>query len=164
MTMRRFLIRVVQVFALAIIGTGLLVDTSFALSKEGFQDYCENTLGGVFGEYKYGLHKGDVYCVLPTTDNKVIRCSSRDEGGPISSCSQRVCPRGRACERTPYDISQIRDGDTPKGKGRKGTTTMTGPILDRSRNPGAPTLGAPVNGTLNGGAPSKTAPIVGAVN
>ena len=30
--MRRFLIRLVQVFALAIIGTGFLVDTSFAAS------------------------------------------------------------------------------------------------------------------------------------
>src|SRR5262249_32912869 len=44
-TMRRFLTRLVQVFALAIIGTGFLVDTSFAEINADARPMCETTKG-----------------------------------------------------------------------------------------------------------------------
>jgi len=45
------------------------------------------------------------------------------------------------------------------GPGKPTITIMTGPNSGGGRNPGAPALGAWVNGTLNGGASSKTAPV-----
>src|SRR5262245_36140478 len=139
MTMRRFLIRVVQVFALAIIGTSFLADTSFAAMVT--EKECKD-LGGewIVDTLSYGA----------SINNPKISCSyySKLSDGPVTiNCYQGKCMSvdcgGGTCKNF-YSKGYKpppNNNDTPPGKGRKGTTTMSGPILDRSRNPGAPTLG-----------------------
>src|SRR5215467_1606204 len=67
MTMRRFLIRLVRVFALAIVGTGFLMDTSFAeTARQADQQMCVTAGGDFFdlGDGKDG--KIAYFCILPT--------------------------------------------------------------------------------------------------
>jgi hypothetical protein len=150
--MRGFLIRLVQVFALAIIGTGFLVDTSFAeQSRQVAKSLCD-TAGGTF----VVEHDGKYSCIYQqgAGTGSVVKNCTRD-----GECTVSTCRRG-TCITTPYGD----DGKKkpPKPTQRDGTTIMTaGTAADRGlRAPGATTSGAPVNSALNAGAPSHTSPAV----
>src|SRR5262245_39774099 len=142
MTMRRFLIRIVQVFALAIIGTGLLVDTSFAATNLEIAQALCSAAGGTPGE-----DAGRWTCTFPTVQEiggrsagySVITCKNADNC-TLSTCGGQSHRHG--CISGPF-------GDKTKGKPsqpskREGTTTISaGTCADRgicNRNPGAKTL------------------------
>jgi hypothetical protein len=154
MTMRRFLIRLVQVFALAIIGTGFLVDTSFAeQSWQVAKSLCDG-VGGTFVVERDGKYSC-IYQQGPGTGSVVKNCT------PDGDCTVSTCRRG-TCIRMPYGDDAKKK--PPKPTQRDGTTIMTaGTAGDRGlRTPGATTSGAPLNGGLKAVAPSHTAVSTGA--
>jgi hypothetical protein len=149
--MRRFLIRRVQVLALAIVGTGFLVDTSFAAMVD--KQTCD-ALGGewIVDTMSYGA----------SIKNPKISCiySSPSSGTVTISCYKGECMSSSDCRRGACtDIYSKGYKPPPR---RPGTTTVSaGTTADRyGRSPGATTLGAPVNSGLNAVAPSHTAPAV----
>jgi hypothetical protein len=147
--MRRFLIRAVQVFALPIIGTGLLVDTSFAAMVD------KATCDGLGGEWIV-----DTMSYGASINNPKITCIYHPSGGGTTyiNCYNDRCRLDEYDKEGHHFITYAPGYKNPPR--RPGTTTMTaGTCADRGFcGRRAPTLGAPVISTLNGVAPSHTAP------
>jgi hypothetical protein len=152
--MCRFLIRLVQVFALAMIGTSFLADTSFAKPLSPKQ-LCEIG-GGTFVTERNGKYS----CIMSDDYNKTVGANTvRNCTADGSRCSNSFCSGGR-CWRVPVVPDKPKPGKPTKRE--DGTITMTaGTAADRGlRTPGATTSGAALNGGLNAVAPSRTAPAV----
>jgi hypothetical protein len=152
--MRRFLIQLVQVFALVIIGTGFLVDSSFAETAQEVRAKVSQacaTMGGTFVTERNGNYS----CIYSGWTGNVARNCTR-----AGICSFNECSGGR-CTRSPWVDAKTGKPAKPT-KRDDGTTTMTaGTTADRGlRTPGATTSGAPVNSGLKAVAPSHTAPVV----
>src|SRR5262249_30842473 len=135
--------------ALAIIGTGFLVDTSFAeTARQATQRLCDS-LGGTF----IVENNGNYSCTLPDTDaSKTLLCTRKGD------CSWSICEGGRGCITRP--VSTVGE---KKPRSTRIDTVPPGTCADRGTcGRRAPTLGAPVNGIAV--APSKTAPAGAPVN
>src|SRR5262249_26462006 len=148
--------------ALAIVGTGFLVDTSFAEINADARQMCETTNG----KWDYNTNTKSWYCILGPngwTGNSIITCRDGEKVCTMINCKGRNCLIG--------SLGYDEPPNPPKGKGKNGRTIETvtaGTCADRGTcGRRAPTLGAPVNGIavapagapLNGGLnASQTAP------
>jgi hypothetical protein len=155
--MRRFLIRLVQVFALAIMGTGFLVDTSCAETKQQQEQFCSQ-IGGQWLPETNG--SGNYTCIYTGWGGSTnyLNCTKEDK------CTLTSCDRGEGCVK--YTSKYHPKPGKPGSTKRDGTTVImtAGTTADRNgRTRCATTLGAAgaaLNGGLKAVAPSHTAPAV----
>jgi hypothetical protein len=155
--MRRFLIRLVQVFALAIIGTGFLADTSFAAMTD--QQTCE-ALGGewIVDTMSYGasLKNPKISCIYSSSNGGTTTISCYQGKCMSTECNRGGCSNSysKGYKDPPHRPTK-RDGTTIDTV-TAGTCAQRGLCAGGIRS-GAPTTSiAPLNGALNAFAPSRT--------
>lgn len=166
MTIRMFLIRAVQVFALAMIGTSFIADTSHARqSKQDLQYFCS----GIGGEFVDDERTGKYSCIWSPHDGGSTNVTSCR---PDGTCFLSECGRGGCVHYYEKDYSgkkvkppkpSRRDGIATAGTtddrglgGKRGT--ISGTVLSGAVSEGS--VGAPKSApsqTNTKAAPSSTA-------